>query len=291
MRDNHECAESERTAFLENDEYLTPKITFDLPEVKNNFFEKKPKVALLREQGINGHYDMAASLMAAGFEVEDIHLSEVGTSIKSLDKFSGLVVPGGFSYGDVLGAGNGMSKTIMFKPRLKKMFKSFFEDKSKFAFGVCNGCQFLSGLKDIIPGANHWPKFIKNESNQYECRLVQLKIADSKSIFFEDMKDSVIPVMVSHGEGRAKFEDIPQNVVASYVDPSHNTSQIYPFNPNGSHEGVAGVCNDDGRIMIMMPHPERTYLTKQFSWAPLQWGELSPWFKIFENAYKFAKKN
>ena len=156
---------------------------------------------------------------------------------------------------------------------------------------MCNGCQFLSGLKDIIPGANHWPKFIKNESNQYECRLVQLKIADSKSIFFEDMKDSVIPVMVSHGEGRAAFEDAPQNVVASYVDPSHNTSHIYPFNPNGSHEGVAGVCNDDGRIMIMMPHPERTYLTKQFSWAPSEWGELSPWFKIFENAYKFAKKN
>ena len=291
MRDNHQCAESERAAFLKNDEYLTPKITFDIPEVKNNFFEKKPKVALLREQGINGHYDMAAALMAAGFEVEDIHLSEVGTSIKSLDKFSGLVVPGGFSYGDVLGAGNGMAKTIMFKPKLKKIFKSFFEDKSKFVFGVCNGCQFLSGLKDIIPGANHWPKFIKNESNQYECRLVQLKIADSKSIFFEDMKDSVIPVMVSHGEGRAKFEDVPQNVVASYVDPSHNTSHIYPFNPNGSHEGVAGVCNDDGRIMIMMPHPERTYLTKQFSWAPSEWGELSPWFKIFENAYKFAKKN
>ena len=160
--------------------------------------------ALLREQGINGQYDMAAALMAAGFEVVDIHMSEIGNNVKSLEQFSGLVVPGGFSYGDVLGAGNGMAKTIMYKPKLRKIFKSFFEDKSKFVLGVCNGCQFLSGLKEIIPGASHWPKFIKNESNQYECRLVQLQIKNSESIFFEGMENSVIPVMVSHGEiGRA----------------------------------------------------------------------------------------
>ena len=291
MRDNIDSAESERNAFLNNDKYLTPKINFEIPTAKSGFFDTKPKVALLREQGINGQYDMAAALMAAGFEVVDIHMSEIGNNVKSLEQFSGLVVPGGFSYGDVLGAGNGMAKTIMYKPKLRKIFKSFFEDKSKFVLGVCNGCQFLSGLKEIIPGASHWPKFVKNESNQYECRLVQLQIENSESIFFEGMENSVIPVMVSHGEGRAIFQGSAHNVVASYVDPAHQITNVYPFNPNGSFEGIAGVCNDDGRIMIMMPHPERTYLTKQFSWAPAEWGELSPWFKIFDNAYKFAKRN
>ena len=149
----------------------------------------------------------------------------------------------------------------------------------------------MSGLKALIPGGESMPKFVKNFSNQYECRLVQLQLQDSESILFKGMEGSTIPVMVSHGEGRAVFEQNEKNVVARYVDPNHKSTETYPFNPNGSLNGVAGVCNDDGRITIMMPHPERTFLTKQFSWAPKDWGELSPWFKMFDNAYLFSKKN
>jgi phosphoribosylformylglycinamidine synthase len=200
-------------------------------------------------------------------------------------------VPGGFSYGDVLGAGSGMSSTIIFNSKIKKIFSNFLDNDKNFALGICNGCQFMSSLDSIIPGATNWPKFSRNDSEQYECRLVQLQIEESKSIFFEGMAGSVIPVMVSHGEGKAIFNDKDNNVVARYVDPSHNTTNHYPFNPNGSQNGVAGVCNDDGRVMIMMPHPERTFLTKQYSWAPNDWQEYSPWFKMFDNAYLYAKKN
>ena len=291
IRDNLESADSEKQVYKKWGDMITPKIDFPIPTPNKNLFSKKPKIALLREQGINGHYDMAAALMAAGFEVNDIHMSELPDKIKNLDSYSGLVVPGGFSYGDVLGAGSGMSNTILFNPKIKKIFKNFLENDKKFALGICNGCQFLSGLKEIIPGTENWPKFKKNLSNQYECRLVQLQIEDSPSILFRDMKNSVIPVMVSHGEGRADFDLKEDNVIARYVDPDHKVTQKYPLNPNGSMNAAAGVCNDDGRITIMMPHPERTYLTKQFSWSPNDWGEYSPWFKIFDNAYLFSKKN
>ena len=291
QRDNPETATSERKAFKKFDRFLTPKINFAVPAITQKLFLSKPKIALLREQGINGHYDMAAALMAAGFEVNDVHLSEVGTKIKSFDEFIGLVVPGGFSYGDVLGAGKGMAKTILNKNKMKKIFRDFFSNPKKFSLGVCNGCQFLSGLTDIIPGSTTWPSFQRNISNQYECRLVQLKINHSPSIFLEGMADSVIPVMVSHGEGRASFDSKVRNKVLEYVDPKHQPTSVYPFNPNGSAEGIAGVCNEDGRVMIMMPHPERTFLTKQYSWAPKEWGIESPWFKMFDNAYQFYKKN
>ncbi len=291
IRDNIESAQSEKEVYKKWDEIITPKIDFSIPSPNKNLFSKKPKIALLREQGINGHYDMAAALMEAGFEVHDVHMSELLDKIKNFDLYNGLVVPGGFSYGDVLGAGSGMSNTILFNPKIKKIFKNFLENDKKFALGICNGCQFLSGLKEIVPGADNWPEFKKNLSNQYECRLVQLKIEDSSSIFLEGMKDSIIPVMVSHGEGRADFNLEEENVIARYVDPDHKITQTYPLNPNGSMNGVAGVCNDDGRITIMMPHPERTYLTKQFSWSPKDWEEHSPWFKMFDNAYLFSKKN
>ena len=291
IRDNLESADSEKQVYKKWGDMITPKIDFPIPTPNKNLFSKKPKIALLREQGINGHYDMAAALIAAGFEVNDVHMSELPDKIKNLDSYSGLVVPGGFSYGDVLGAGSGMSNTILFNPKIKKIFKNFLENDKKFALGICNGCQFLSGLKKIIPGTENWPKFKKNLSNQYECRLVQLQIEDSPSILFRDMKNSVIPVMVSHGEGRADFDLKEDNVIARYVDPDHKVTQKYPLNPNGSMNAAAGVCNDDGRITIMMPHPERTYLTKQFSWSPNDWGEYSPWFKIFDNAYLFSKKN
>ena len=262
-----------------------------IPKPDKNLFRKRPKVALIREQGINGHYDMAAALMEAGFDVDDIHMSEFALKTKDLDSYKGLVVPGGFSYGDVLGAGSGMSNTIMFNAKIKKIFKEFLSNDKNFGLGICNGCQFVSGINEIIPGADNWPKFIKNDSDQYECRLVQLKIENSSSVFFRGMEGSVIPVMVSHGEGKAVFSSDEENVVARYVDPDHLTTTHYPFNPNGSAQGVAGVCNNDGRVMIMMPHPERTFLTKQYSWAPNDWDTHSPWFKMFDNAYQYAKKN
>ena len=291
MRDTAEAAEQEKIAHRDYAEFLTPKIGFDIPDSGKRLFSQKPKVALLREQGINGHYDMAAALMEAGFEVDDLHMSEIGKQITNLDDYQGLVVPGGFSYGDVLGAGSGMSSTITFNKDLKKIFSNFLENDKNFALGICNGCQFMSGLNSIITGAEGWPQFIRNDSDQYECRLVQLKIEESKSIFFDGMAGSIIPVMVSHGEGKAVFSTKQSNVVARYVDPLHRTTKHYPFNPNGSEEGAAGVCNNDGRIMIMMPHPERTYLAKQYSWSPKEWNHFSPWFKMFDNAYQFAKKN
>ena len=291
MRDTAEAAEQEKIAHRDYAEFLTPKIDFDIPDSGKRLFSQKPKVALLREQGINGHYDMAAALMEAGFEVDDLHMSEIGKQITNLDDYQGLVVPGGFSYGDVLGAGSGMSSTITFNKDLKKIFSNFLENDKNFALGICNGCQFMSGLNSIITGAEGWPQFIRNDSDQYECRLVQLKIEESKSIFFDGMAGSIIPVMVSHGEGKAVFSTKQSNVVARYVDPLHRTTKHYPFNPNGSEEGAAGVCNNDGRIMIMMPHPERTYLAKQYSWSPKEWNHFSPWFKMFDNAYQFAKKN
>jgi len=288
IRDNPVTTSEQIATYKKEDIFLNPQINFDVPKVSSRIFSSRPKVALLREQGINGHYDMAAALMASGFEVRDVHMSELGTKVKNFDDCSGLVVPGGFSYGDVLGAGSGMSNTIMHNAKLKKIFKNFFENEDKFVLGVCNGCQFLSGLKDIIPGASNWPKFEKNLSNQYECRLVQIKIAESRSIFFKDMQNSVIPIMVSHGEGRVGV-NVNENVIGNYVDSSHNIAEKYPLNPNGSKNGIAGVCNEDGRITIMMPHPERTFMTKQFSWAPNDWDEHSPWFKMFDNAYKFSK--
>ena len=289
-RDAVFVADAELSAYKNFDEFLTPKIDFEIPKVSNKIFSTKPKIALLREQGINGHYDMAAALMAAGFEVCDLHMSELGKQIKSLDEFAGLVVPGGFSYGDVLGAGSGMSNTVLFNKNIKNIFENFLRNEKKFALGICNGCQFISGLDSIIPGGENWPSFERNDSKQYECRLIQLKIEESPSIYFSGMEGSVIPVMVSHGEGRANFNS-ESNIVARYVDPSHKISNEYPFNPNGSKHGVAGVCNTDGRIMIMMPHPERTFLTRQFSWAPSNWPEESPWFKMFDNAYLFTKKH
>ena len=175
IRDNIESAQSEKEVYKKWDEIITPKIDFSIPSPNKNLFSKKPKIALLREQGINGHYDMAAALIAAGFEVNDVHMSELLDKIKNLDLYNGLVVPGGFSYGDVLGAGSGMSNTILFNPKIKKIFKNFLENDKKFALGICNGCQFLSGLKEIVPGADNWPEFKKNLSNQYECRLSTVK--------------------------------------------------------------------------------------------------------------------
>ena len=291
IRDSEDAALAEKEAYENFDKFLTPEINFVVPKPDKNLFRKRPKIALIREQGINGQYDMAAALMEAGFEVKDVHMSEFGSSIKDLDSYRGLIVPGGFSYGDVLGAGSGMSNTILFNRKIRKIFSDFLSNDKNFGLGICNGCQFVSGIKEIIPGAANWPRFMKNDSDQYECRLVQLKIENSSSIFLKGMEGSVIPVMVSHGEGKAVFSEDEENIVARYVDPNHAVTMHYPFNPNGSAQGAAGVCNNDGRIMIMMPHPERTYLTKQYSWAPKEWGIHSPWFKMFDNAYQYAKKN
>jgi phosphoribosylformylglycinamidine synthase len=204
-----------------------------------------------------------------------------------LSAFQGLVACGGFSYGDVLGAGRGWAASILFQAQLRDQFETFFARNDRFALGVCNGCQMLSALKDIIPGTGAWPDFVANRSGQFEARLSLVKVTESASLFFNGMAGSLLPVATAHGEGRAKFRGrlLPQSQVAlQYVGASGVAAENYPQNPNGSPEGITGMCNTDGRITIMMPHPERTLRTVNFSWAPPQWPEISPWQRMFKNA-------
>ena len=235
---------------------------------------------------------MAAAFDAAGFRAVDVHMSDLLEKRSSLSEFQGLVACGGFSYGDVLGAGRGWAASILFQNELRDQFAEFFERKDRFALGVCNGCQMLSSLKDIIPGTDMWPNFVANRSGQFEARLSLVKVSESASLFFRGMTGSLLPVATAHGEGRAQFplQQISQAQVAlQYVDASGRAVAEYPQNPNGSPLGVTGLCNDDGRITIMMPHPERTLRTVNFSWAPADWPELSPWQRMFNNARQWVK--
>ena len=219
-------------------------------------------------------------------------MSDLMSGRRSLDEFSVIAVCGGFSYGDVLGAGEGWAKSILFNAKLRQQFKTFFERKDTLSLGVCNGCQMLSALKELIPGASHWPKFLQNQSGRYEARLVSVKINDSKSVFFKGMAGSILPVPTAHGEGKAVFESENQQrrsinnklIVAQYVDNHGEITDKYPINPNGSERGITSLTSEDGRATIIMPHPERVFLTKQLSYHPKDWGNESPWFKIFQNA-------
>lgn len=290
LRDNPSTAEQEYEAVSDNnDPGLSPKVTFQLDSKK---YKKRPRVAVFREQGINGQIEMAAAFDRAGFETVDVHLSDLLSGSLSLDDFSVLAVCGGFSYGDVLGAGEGWAKLILFNPTLKKQFKAFFGRPDTLSLGICNGCQMLSALKSIIPGADHWPRFLQNDSGRFEARLVSVKVNDSPSIFFQGMTGSILPVPVAHGEGNAIFEDKASAKIAlrqklvplQYVDNYHNVTNQYPLNPNGSAAGITSLTSMDGRATILMPHPERVFLTKQLSWHPEEWGPDSPWLKIFQNA-------
>ena len=261
-----------------------------------NIKQSKPKVAILREQGVNGQMEMAAAFTLAGFEAVDVHMQDLLDDNVKLKDFHGLAACGGFSYGDVLGAGGGWSKTILHNNFVKDQFEIFFNNESTFTLGVCNGCQMVSKLKDIISGAEHWPSFEKNLSDQFEARLAQVKVNKSNSILLSDMEGWSIPIASAHGEGHARFEGnnleqlINSNQVAmNFVDSNGANTENYPLNPNGSVEGVTGITAADGRVTIMMPHPERVFRKLQMSWHPDHWKEFSPWMQIFINAMKFTK--
>ncbi|WP_126445218.1 phosphoribosylformylglycinamidine synthase [Sulfuricystis multivorans] len=288
LRDDPECAQEEFDALLDAaDPGLSCQPTFD-PAAPFVVSGVRPKIAILREQGVNGEIEMAAAFDRAGFECIDVHMSDLMSGRVKLADFKGLAACGGFSYGDVLGAGQGWAKSILFHPELKDEFAAFFARSDTFALGVCNGCQMMAHLAPIIPGAEHWPTFQHNRSERFEARFSLVEILDSPSIFFAGMAGSKLPVVVSHGEGRAVFaSDARPPVALRYIDHRGQVTMTYPFNPNGSPEGITGVTTPDGRFTIMMPHPERVFRTVQMSWHPAGLGEDSPWLTMFRNARKW----
>ena len=244
-------------------------------------------MAILREQGVNGHIEMAAAFALAGFESVDVHMTDLLAGRVDLKDFQGLVACGGFSYGDVLGAGSGWAGTILFNERLKEMFRKFFHRRNTFSLGVCNGCQMLSQLKDLIPGAEAWPRFVRNTSEQFEARYATVEVLKSPSIFFKDMAGSRLPIAVAHGEGRVEGES-PAIPALRYVDGLGNPTERYPWNPNGSAGGLTSFTTKDGRATIMMPHPERGFRAVQLSYNPGTFKKDGPWMRMFRNAYAFA---
>ena len=312
MRDNPACAEQEYRWKLDPaDPGITPVITFELttkntkrepsPPAASPFgiwplgfdvSQNRPPVAILREQGVNGEVEMAAAFTRAGFKAVDVHMTDILSGRVALKDFRGLAACGGFSYGDVLGAGEGWAKSILFNDRARTEFADFFGREDTFALGVCNGCQMLSNLRSIIPGAGHWPRFVQNQSGRYEARFVSLKIERSPSVLFAGMEGSVIPIPTAHGEGYAEFNDDAAAqacstsglVCARFVDNRHIPTEQYPLNANGSPLGMTAFTTTDGRVTILMPHPERVFRTAAMSWHPADWGEDSPWMKLFYNA-------
>ena len=293
IRDNPKTAKEEFDLILvDSYEGIQPKINFDIPK-SVNIKKTKPKIAILREQGINGQSEMAAAFNYAGFNAFDVHMSELSEGIKNLSDFQGLAACGGFSYGDVLGAGRGWANSILFDEKVRDIFQQFFERDNTIALGVCNGCQMMSHIKEIIPGTNLWPTFVKNESEQFEARFLSVEVKKNNSLFFDGMVGSVIPVVVSHGEGRASFSDnnnliqMTKNDQITLKFDDKNGTLSYPNNPNGSINNVTGICNTSGRITIMMPHPERNFRSDQNSWHPKNWEEFGPWYRMFANANKY----
>jgi phosphoribosylformylglycinamidine synthase len=297
LRDNPECALQEKQLVLDEENTgLYAKLSFDVIDNPAQTFlakplSQRPKVAILREQGVNGHVEMAAAFDRAGFCAVDVHMSDLLSGRQALSDFKGLVACGGFSYGDVLGAGEGWAKTILFNEALREQFKTFFEREDTFGLGVCNGCQMMSALKEIIPGAQSWPRFVRNHSEQFEARVSMLSLNKSPSIFFEGMEGSQIAVAVAHGEGRVEiqtddFKNLKQEslLAGQFVDYVGEPTEQYPANPNGSPEGATAFCNEDGRFTILMPHPERVFRTVQHSWHPQDWQEDAPWIRMFQNA-------
>ncbi len=292
LRDNPDCADAEHAWRCDaGDAGIVPKLAFD-PEddIAAPFIARgaRPRVAILREQGVNGQIEMAAAFTRAGFEAVDVHMSDLQAGRHRLDAFTGFAACGGFSYGDVLGAGRGWAASILYNERLREQFAAFFADPGHFALGVCNGCQMLAQLKDIIPGAAAWPRFERNASEQYEARFVTLEVAESDSVFLRGMAGSRIPVVVAHGEGRVAFADPADakrmRACLRYVDNDGRATERFPLNPNGSPGGAAGFSAAEGRVTILMPHPERVHRSVQMSWAPKSWGDASPWMRMFRNA-------
>ena len=299
LRDNPECAGEEYNRLLDtNDSGLFSDLSFDpTDDIAAPFFlfGEKPKVAILREQGVNGQMEMAAAFDRAGFTAIDVTMSDLISGRHSLLNFNGMAACGGFSYGDVLGAGEGWAKTILYNSSLRDQFSEYFAREDLFTLGICNGCQMVSNLKSIIPGTDFWPHFVKNRSEQYEARVIQAKVHKSESILLRGMEGSSMPLVVAHGEGRAEFaneqelERVATQVAVKYVDYSGNPTQTYPANPNGSPGAIAGLTNKNGRVTIMMPHPERIFRTVANSWSDETWGEDSPWMRMFRNARVFVE--
>ena len=294
LRDNPETAEEGFKKILDvNDPGLNPKIKFGPTQIDYKRLTKSsPKVAILRDQGVNSQIEMAVAFNKAGFNAYDIHMTDILNGQVNLDQYIGLVVCGGFSYGDVLGAGGGWAKSVLFNQNAQNQFKTFFHREETFSLGICNGCQMMSQLKDLIPGADHWPRFVRNLSEQFEARLNMVEVLESNSIFLNGMEGSLIPIATSHGEGRVQYSndgDMNALIEASgvtirYVDNFGQPAIHYPDNPNGSESGFAGFCSEDGRSTIMMPHPERVMRTEQFSWCPDDWKDHGPWARFFVNA-------
>lgn len=299
-RDNPETAKQAYDSLLDvSDPGLNPKVSFDpSDDVAAPFIlgAARPRVAILREQGVNSFQEMAAAFERAGFQPVDVHMSEILSGSRNLDDVKGLVACGGFSYGDVLGAGGGWAKSILFNPHAREQFEKFFNRADSFTLGVCNGCQMLANLAEIIPGTEHWPRFVTNLSEQFEARLSMVEVQESPSIFLKGMVGSQLMIATSHGEGRAEFAaegDLTAlqgsgGVAVSYVDNRGAQASLYPANPNGSPEGIAGICSTDGRVTALMPHPERVFRTLQHSWHPEHWGEDAPWLRMFRNARVFV---
>ncbi|CDG20714.1 Phosphoribosylformylglycinamidine synthase [Xenorhabdus poinarii G6] len=296
LRDNPECADQEHQAKQDvNDPGLNVKLSFDPAEdIAACYIAKqvRPRVAVLREQGVNSHVEMAAAFHRAGFEAVDVHMSDLLDGRMTLDQFQTLVACGGFSYGDVLGAGEGWAKSILFNSRVRDNFASFFARPDTLALGVCNGCQMMSNLHTLIPGTEHWPRFVRNRSERYEARFSLVEVADSPSLWLKGMAGSRLPIAVAHGEGQVEFRDNQslielekhQQVALRFVDNYGAVTEKYPANPNGSVNGISSVTSLDGRVTVMMPHPERVFRTVSNSWHPKEWGEDSPWMRIFRNA-------
>ena len=293
LRDNPATAQEEFDRILDdNDPGLNAIVSFDPREDIVRMFrgQAKPRIAVLREQGVNSQYEMAAAFLRAGFSAVDVHMSDLLCGRDSLLEYQGLVACGGFSFGDVLGAGGGWAKSILYHSRTRDEFAAFFARGDTFALGICNGCQMLSHLRELIPGSDHWPRFLRNRSEQFEARLSLVEILESPSLFLEGMAGSRLPIATSHGEGRVEFDNeidrfsSSYTIAVRYVDNFGNVAQTYPANPNGSHDGICGLANDDGRVTIMMPHPERVARTLQNSWHPEEWGEDGPWMRMFRNA-------
>ena len=298
LRDNPACADQEFAAKQDdNDPGLNVSLSFDVnQDIAAPYIATgaRPKMAILREQGVNSHVEMAAAFDRAGFDATDIHMSDILTGQAALDEYHGLVACGGFSYGDVLGAGEGWAKSILFNDAAREQFEAFFTRENTFSLGVCNGCQMLSNLKSLIPGAELWPRFVRNESERFEARFSLVEVQKSDSVFFDGMAGSRMPIAVSHGEGRVEVTGsdhlaaIEQSgtVAVRYVDNFGKPTQQYPNNPNGSPNAITGLTTKDGRVTIMMPHPERVFRTVANSWAPEGWGENGAWMRMFQNARK-----
>ncbi|MEJ5071757.1 phosphoribosylformylglycinamidine synthase [Enterobacter ludwigii] len=298
LRDNPECADQEHEAKRnDNDPGLNVKLSFDINEdVAAPYIATgaRPKVAVLREQGVNSHVEMAAAFHRAGFDAIDVHMSDLLAGRTGLDDFQALVACGGFSYGDVLGAGEGWAKSILFNDRVRDEFETFFHRPQTLALGVCNGCQMMSNLRDLIPGSSLWPRFVRNHSDRFEARFSLVEVTQSPSLLLQGMVGSQMPIAVSHGEGRVEVRDDAHLahleskglVALRFVDHAGNVTQNYPANPNGSPNGITAVTSESGRVTLMMPHPERVFRTVANSWHPENWGEDSPWMRIFRNARK-----